>query len=191
MNGYTKNKLEKMAKIERVTLDLLNQFPIKTIAMTDIAQAAGVSKVTIFNYYDSKQMLIKKVIFDHFQMIYDQYDRIVSSDLSFEAAYRAITQFQLAAMQQNTACLNQNIMTLYATDPTFYDQAARDQSQQLMLALIGKGRTDGFINPRYSDDTILSLFQIYSEGMKIFGETPDKLLAMTDDLTAIFLNGLR
>ena len=70
MNGYTKNKLDKMSKIEQVTFDLLSTFPIKKIAVTDISKAAGVSKVTIFNYYETKQALIKKVIFDHFQTIY-------------------------------------------------------------------------------------------------------------------------
>lgn len=191
MNGYTKNKLDKMAKIEQVTFDLLSTLPIKKIAVTDISKTAGVSKVTIFNYYETKQALIKKVIFDHFQTIYDQYKAIVQSDLSFEAAYRRLTQFELTEMQKNSGTLNQNIMTLYASDPNFYDQVAQDKSDQLILALVKKGRADNFINPRYNDETILSIFRIYNEGMKIFSDTPDKLFSMTDNLTSIFLNGLR
>lgn len=191
MNGYTKNKLDKMSKIEQVTFDLLSTFPIKKIAVTDISKAAGVSKVTIFNYYETKQALIKKVIFDHFQTIYEQYEAIIQSDLSFETAYRRLTQFELTEMQKNSVTLNQNIMTLYASDPSFYDPATQDKSDQLILALIKKGRADGFINPHYNDETILSICHIYYEGLKIFSDTPDKLFAMTDDLTSIFLNGLR
>lgn len=191
MNGYTKNKLDKMSKIEQVTFDLLSTFPIKKIAVTDISKAAGVSKVTIFNYYETKQALIKKVIFDHFQTIYEQYEAIIQSDLSFETAYRRLTQFELTEMQKNSVTLNQNIMTLYASDPSFYDPATKDKSDQLILALIKKGRADGFINPHYNDETILSICHIYNEGLKIFSDTPDKLFAMTDDLTSIFLNGLR
>ena len=191
MNGYTKNKLDKMSKIEQVTFDLLSTFPIKKIAVTDISKAAGVSKVTIFNYYETKQALIKKVIFDHFQTIYEQYEAIIQSDLSFETAYRRLTQFELTEMQKNSVTLNQNIMTLYASDPSFYDPATQDKPDQLILALIKKGRADGFINPHYNDETILSICHIYNEGLKIFSDTPDKLFAMTDDLTSIFLNGLR
>lgn len=191
MNGYTKNKLDKMSKIEQVTFDLLSTFPIKKIAVTDISKAAGVSKVTIFNYYETKQALIKKVIFDHFQTIYEQYEAIIQSDLSFETAYRRLTQFELTEMQKNSVTLNQNIMTLYASEPSFYDPATQDKSDQLILALIKKGRADGFINPHYNDETILSICHIYNEGLKIFSDTPDKLFAMTDDLTSIFLNGLR
>ena len=191
MNGYTKNKLNKMAKIEHLTFDLLSTLPIKKIAVTDISKAAGVSKVTIFNYYETKQALIKKVIFDHFQTIYEQYEAIIQSDLSFETAYRRLTQFELTEMQKNSVTLNQNIMTLYASDPSFYDPATQDKSDQLILALIKKGRADGFINPHYNDETILSICHIYNEGLKIFSDTPDKLFAMTDDLTSIFLNGLR
>ena len=191
MNGYTKNKLDKMSKIEQVTFDLLSTFPIKKIAVTDISKAAGVSKVTIFNYYETKQALIKKVIFDHFQTIYEQYEAIIQSDLSFETAYRRLTQFELTEMQKNYVTLNQNNMTLYASDPSFYDPATQDKSDQLILALIKKGRADGFINPHYNDETILSICHIYNEGLKIFSDTPDKLFAMTDDLTSIFLNGLR
>ena len=191
MNGYTKNKLDNMSKIEQVTFDLLSTFPIKKIAVTDISKAAGVSKVTIFNYYETKQALIKKVIFDHFQTIYEQYEAIIQSDLSFETAYRRLTQFELTEMQKNSVTLNQNIMTLYASDPSFYDPATQDKSDQLILALIKKGRADGFINPHYNDETILSICHIYNEGLKIFSDTPDKLFAMTDDLTSIFLNGLR
>ena len=191
MNGYTKNKLDKMSKIEQVTFDLLSTFPIKKIAVTDISKAAGVSKVTIFNYYETKQALIKKVIFDHFQTIYEQYEAIIQSDLSFETAYRRLTQFELTEMQKNSVTLNQNSLTLYASDPSFYDPATQDKSDQLILALIKKGRADGFINPHYNDETILSICHIYNEGLKIFSDTPDKLFAMTDDLTSIFLNGLR
>lgn len=106
--------------------------------MTDISKAAGVSKVTIFNYYETKQALIKKVIFDHFQTIYEQYEAIIQSDLSFETAYRRLTQFELTEMQKNSVTLNQNIMTLYASDPSFYDPATQDKSDQLILALIKK-----------------------------------------------------
>jgi AcrR family transcriptional regulator len=191
MDGYTKNKLDKMAKIEQTTLDLLGKLPIKQIAVTEIAQLADVSKVTIFNYYESKNNLIKRVIFNHFQKIYDKYVEVVQSDLSFEAAYRTLTQFKLAEVQRNTAVFNQNVMSLYASDDSFYDQTTQEKSDQLMLGLVKKGRTDGSINPDYSDETILSVLHIYSEGMKIFGDKPEKLLALTDDLTAIFLNGLK
>jgi hypothetical protein len=37
--------------------------------------------------------------------------------------------------------------------------------------LIKKGRADGFINPHYNDETILSICHIYNEGLKIFSDT--------------------
>ena len=80
---------------------------------------------------------------------------------------------------------------IFALQHQNHRHAAQDKSDQLILALVKKGRKDNFINPHYDDETILSIFRIYNEGLKIFSDTPDKLFAMTDDLTTIFLNGLR
>ncbi|NGY80410.1 helix-turn-helix transcriptional regulator (plasmid) [Bacillus megaterium] len=43
-----------MKIIEEATLELLNQKDISNITMDEIAKRAGVSKVTLFNYYNTK-----------------------------------------------------------------------------------------------------------------------------------------
>ena len=59
---YTvKNRFTRM-RIGETLVELMNEMPFKKITMRKIAQSAGVSHVTLYNYYDSKESILKNYL---------------------------------------------------------------------------------------------------------------------------------
>jgi len=190
-NGFDLRRERKMKSIEDATLELLNQKDISNITMDEIAKNAGASKVTLFNYYNTKDNLINTTIRNFLGSIYEEYGRLVESDLSFEQTYIELTQYKMKKIQSMSSLFFHNVMTQFASDATFYDKEAQAISDQLVLQLIQKGRKEGKINPAYSDEVLLALMHIYTEGMRSLANDSDHLIKYADQITQMFLNGLR
>ena len=58
MDGFQRRREQKKESIRRAALDLFGVHGIKKVSVNDVARRAGVSPVTIYNYYGSKQGLV-------------------------------------------------------------------------------------------------------------------------------------
>jgi AcrR family transcriptional regulator len=54
-------------EILKKTFDLVMKYGIKSVSMDDISQSIGISKKTIYQYFENKRALISEVIDDHIQ----------------------------------------------------------------------------------------------------------------------------
>jgi AcrR family transcriptional regulator len=61
MNGFEKRANLIKEKIMKTTLDLLRTSDPKRIRIADISNMANVSQVTIYNYFGSKEALLREV----------------------------------------------------------------------------------------------------------------------------------
>ncbi|WP_040204102.1 TetR/AcrR family transcriptional regulator [Neobacillus jeddahensis] len=190
-SGFDLRREKKMKNIEDATLELLNEKDISNITMDEIAKSAGVSKVTLFNYYNSKDKLINTTIQNSFASIIDEYERLIESELPFEQTYIELSQYKMRKIQSMTSMFFHNVMQQYASDETFFDKDAQEMSDRLILRMFRKGRKEGKINPAYSDEVLLTLMHIYTEGMKSQAYNSDNLIKYGDQITQMFLNGLR
>jgi len=180
-----------MKNIEEATLEMLNQKDISNITMDEIAKNAGVSKVTLFNYYNTKDNLINTTIRNFLASIYEEYERLVESDLPFEQTYIEVTQYKMKKIQSTTSMFFHNVMQQYASDTTFFDKDAQETSDRLVLRLLQKGRKEGKINPAYSDEVLLMFMHIFTEGLKSQAVNSDDMMEYGAQISQMFLNGLR
>jgi AcrR family transcriptional regulator len=190
-NGFDIRREKKMKDIEEATLELLNKKDITNITMDEIAKSASVSKVTLFNYYNTKDNLMNTTIHNSFASILEEYERLVESNLSFEQTYMELTQYKMKKIQSTTSIFFHNVMQQFANDPTFFDKDAQEKSDRLVLRMFQKGRKEGKINPAYSDEVLLMLMHIFTEGLKSQAISSDKLIKYGPEITQMFLNGLR
>ncbi|MGE8077713.1 TetR/AcrR family transcriptional regulator [Peribacillus loiseleuriae] len=190
-NGFDLRREKKMKNIEEATLELLNQKDISNITMDEIAKSAGVSKVTLFNYYNTKDNLINTTIHNSLASVLEEYERLIESDLSFEQTYMELTQYKIKKIQSMTSMFFHNAMQQFASDPTFFDKDAQETSDRLVLRMFQKGRKEGKINPAYSDEVLLMLMHIFTEGLKSQAINTENLIKYGPQITQMFLNGLR
>lgn len=190
-NGFDLRREKKMKNIEETMLQLLNQKDISNITMDEIAKNAGVSKVTLFNYYNTKDNLINTVILNFFSSVQEEYERLIESDLPFEQTYREITKYKMEKVLNMTSVFFHNMMQQYASETTFFDKNAQETSDQLVLRLFQKGRKEGKVNPAYTDEVLLTFMHIFTEGLKSPTINSDHMMKYGDQISQIFLNGLR
>ncbi|WP_369899686.1 TetR/AcrR family transcriptional regulator [Bacillus manliponensis] len=190
-NGFDLRREKKMKNIEEVTLELLNQKDVSNITMDEIAKSASVSKVTLFNYYNTKDNLINTTIHNSLASVLEEYERLIESDLPFEQTYIELTQYKMKKFQSMSSVFFHNMMQQYASDPTFFDKDAQETSDQLVLRMFQKGRKEGKVNPAYSDEVLLMLMHIFTEGLKSQAINSNHLIKYGAQISQMFLNGLR
>ncbi|MCY8231155.1 hypothetical protein [Priestia endophytica] len=116
---------------------------------------------------------------------------MIESDLSFEQTYMELTQYKIKKIQSMTSMFFHNVMQQFASDPTFFNKDAQETSDRLVLRMFQKGRKEGKINPAYSDEVLLMLMHIFTEGLKSQAINTENLIKYGPQITQMFLNGLR
>ena len=82
MNGFEKRALLIKEKIKKTALDMLKTWEPKRIRITDIAKEANVSQVTIYNYFGSKEALLKEVFKDYIDQSISEFEEYMNKDIS-------------------------------------------------------------------------------------------------------------
>ncbi len=184
------NQTEKKKKaILDTTFMLLNEKEIKAITITEIAQKAVVSKVTLFKYYKSKNHLMNVVIMNVFENMASQIEKIIQSDLNFEETYEGITQLKLKQLKHYSPVFLQNLITQYSESPDFFDAEKVLMQMKTYDKLFEKGQTEGKISKEFSKDDFTFFINIFISGMK--GLPADYLFQKTEIITRFFINGLK
>ena len=62
MNGFERRKEKKKESIRRAAMELFGAYGFGKVSINDIARKAGVSHVTIYNHFNSKEELISDVV---------------------------------------------------------------------------------------------------------------------------------
>lgn len=193
MNGFEKRAALIKSKIMKTTMELLKTWEIKKLRIADIAKAAGVSQVTIYNYFGSKEALISGSFKDF----------VEESLLEFEEEMRQ----QKTLKERITYFIFKDKETYSTLDPAlvkeimFDDQAMYQYIQQqyddrvtpLMVQMVEEGKASGEISQKVSVEAVLVMIQMY---IKSSGEMLDSVAKhkdknhFLDELFHIFFYGL-
>ena len=84
MNGFEKRASLIKEKIMRTTLDMLRTSELKRIRIADISKAAKVSQVTIYNYFGSKEELLREVFRNYFDQAIRDFEQYMSEGHSMK-----------------------------------------------------------------------------------------------------------
>ncbi|MBP3039352.1 hypothetical protein J9303_07620, partial [Bacillaceae bacterium Marseille-Q3522] len=138
-----------------------------------------------------KDNLMNTTIRNSLISFYSKYDELIKSELNFEQTYIELTHYKLSEIRKMSPIFFHNFMSQFANDNNFFDQESQKLSDELVLGLFAKGRREGKINPAYNNEVLLMLMHIFTEGMKSQALDENALLKYADQITRIFLNGLR
>src|SRR5690554_2221035 len=83
MNGYEKRTKKKKENIISVAKDLFLDRGISTVSIREIASRAGVSQVTIYNYFGDKNGLAKEVFISFLANSIQTFDEILDLKVPF------------------------------------------------------------------------------------------------------------
>ncbi|MDN5387652.1 MULTISPECIES: TetR/AcrR family transcriptional regulator [Bacillus] len=191
MNGFEKRALLIKEKIKKTALDMLKTWEPKRIRITDIAKEANVSQVTIYNYFGSKEALLKEVFKDYIDQSISDFEEYMNKDISVkEKIELMILQKREANNQKFALTVVKEVMI---EDSEIMDYVKRQYDKKicpLMLQMIEEGHRTGEISPKITAESFLIFMNMIIEHSKTLGEAFEKNRQFTEEMMHIFFYGL-
>lgn len=186
MNGFERRKQNKMQQILDAAEELFQKDGVNATAVADIAKRAGVSQVSIYNYFGSKDGLLLEVLRRMVQRYVALADNILEADLPFlDKLTRMVEMKKSELLSYNPdffLSLFQN-QTIYQYVLKVYEQ----ESLPRIKRLVAMGKAEGAINPALSDEAVVLYTNIV---MQAYEQHSDKLTpALWSDLLSLFVFG--
>ena len=170
MDGFAKRREQKQESIRRAALELFQAHGFRKVSVSEIARRAGVSQVTIYNYFGSKQALVRDVIIWFINRLLDRYLATMAADRPFAEKLEEIVfdKSRIAGQFQGEL-----LRTYIAETPEVQAMVEKLSTEKVMPAVeafFQEGIDQGYIDSSFSKDAIMVYFEIIRRG---FYGTPD------------------
>lgn len=185
----TMRKSKKEQVVERAT-ELFFEKGILATSMDEIAAAVPVSKMTIYNYYQSKDRLVSEVLDRYIRYLHDVMSEMIAAHptdpLQALLATLDYRQFRIPELFLRE-CL-EHYPQFTAQMITYYNVHVAGQFEQLILSAQQKGQIRKEISPH--------LLLLYVQGIKDFLSRPEimhgiqDLKAASEQFRTMFLYGI-
>ena len=194
MNGYEKRTLEKKKKVIETTFQLINtDSGIDSLTMDDIAKYSGVGKTSIFKYFESKENLIRLVYTDIINTMIMNARSIMEKNMPFQETIIEMSQYKINFLKTINKRFFLELMK-FATEKndsglTFIMQKFYEESFSMMLDIFHRGRKEGKVDLKYSDEFLMLYFQAMAEGIS----SPliyEKIMPYTSEWTEMLLKSI-
>lgn len=189
MNGFERRKKLKETNILEAALTLFMKYGIQKVSVAEIAKEATVSQVTIYNYFESKDNLVREVIIFYVNKIWDEYEQLFHSDLPFpEKVKKIIFDKRITANHMHEDFFN-HFMKEYSNENNYISQFYIEKALPSFIKLFEDGKEQGYVDKDISDEAILLYIQMFADYMQR-EDVAEAILPITEDLTKIFFYGV-
>jgi|SRR5690625_1903468 len=189
MNGFEKRTSIKRQAILDAATDLFITKGISDVTVEEIAQIAGVSKVTIFKYFGDKESLARNILLPFVEEWITYYDELIKSDIPFLEKVKKITMHKASMYKAVGHSLWHEIILKDKAMQRIIIDMLEVRQTEIYTALIRSGKESGDIDESIPDEAILmyvgSFLSLY--GTKDFVQTEDHVHA---GLLKLFFKGL-
>lgn len=161
MNGFEKRAHRIKEKIMRAAMELLRTTEPKRIRIADIAQAAHVSQVTIYNYFGSKEALIREA----FKAQIDKPVQDFEAYMNEGHTLKEVVEFIILQEKQIYGSFPPGRMKeILDEDPelaAYLEQQYRDKALPMTVQMIEDAKRSGEIAEDVSVEYVLAYIQLF------------------------------
>ncbi len=162
MNGYERRTEEKKKLILNTALDMFLRSGISNTSVSDIAKTAKVSKVTIFNYFQTKDNLAREALKIYFDQYISSFINIIESNKTFIEKSEEI--FSLSAENAPTM-MESDILSKEVWEDPLMQQIYNELVNESMLFLIKyieQGKKEGIIDSVIPTNALISFISMWA-----------------------------
>lgn len=194
MNGYEKRTQEKKYQVLEATFHLMNtNAGIENLTMDEIAKNSNVGKTSIFKYFGSKENLIHEVFKYFINKIGETAREIMADNRPFEETLIAMSQNKINHLEKINKQFYLDLMDFFTVKNdaglSLIMQQYANESFSLMLDLFHRGRKEGKVDLKYSDEFLLIYFQALVEGISS-PHIYQRILPYTAQWTELLIKGI-
>ncbi|HEY5587297.1 MAG TPA: TetR/AcrR family transcriptional regulator [Ruminiclostridium sp.] len=189
MNKYEIRTNKKKEAILKASLELFQKNGFANTSIKEIAALAKVSQVSIYNYFGSKNLLVKEAIAALMDDMLIMAEEILSLDISFPQKLRRV----LSLCPEEFSHSVEEFFTITALEDPQMVQAIfntfEDRKMLLYEKYIDAGKEAECIDASIPTATILD----YVKAFDALGNTPkylEQAVKYRDDLLKLFISGL-
>ncbi len=186
MDGFQRRREKKMKSILAAAWDLFLARGIKDVTTAEIAKKAGVSQASIYNFFQSKENLVRETILAFVEEGVKASETILESEIPFREKVEKLLFMTDEATRQTSPELFESALSI---DPMILDKLvaySKKISEPFILRLVEQGRAEGFINNHYSNEAIL----LYVNTLRTLLTQPNIPKEARIDLNGLFFYGL-
>lgn len=161
---------EKKKQILKSTLQLLNlKGSGKNVTMEEIAKHANVAKTTLFKYFGNKDNLIREVYISFIEEISETAKEILAKNMPFEETLVELSKNKIKFLNQINKTFYLEMMQ-YITEKndeglSYMAKKMSEENQHMLLDIFHRGKKEGKIDLKYSDEFLILYFRTLVEGI--------------------------
>lgn len=194
LNGFEKRTSEKKNQVLIAAFHLMNtENGIKNLKIDNLVEKSGVGKTTIFKYFGNKERIIHEVFKRFINKMISDAEIITEQKQPFEETLVSLSYNKMDYLEQVHHQFYLDLMAYLTTAKgnglSVLMQLYTKQSRDMMLDLFHRGRKEGKIDLKYSDEFLLLYFQATVEGIsnpKIY----ENLAPYTKQWVELLIKGL-
>lgn len=192
MDGFEKRRNEKKKAIMQTALELFDQYGFDKITVTEIADKAHVSKVSIYNFFESKDNLRRIIIKDMLDESTEKIKTLIETDRSFIEKIEEYIQIRTWYYGKYSLRF---FFDAVESDPELrkYLDSFNACNKQLVMTFIEKGKDSGVFSPDASDAAIeiyIDMIQTYLMHNREIRDRIEHNPDLARELNMLFMDGL-
>jgi AcrR family transcriptional regulator len=161
MNGFEKRANLIKEKIMKTTLDMLRTSDPKGIRIADISKMANVSQVTIYNYFGSKEALLREVFKNYFDKVIRDFEEYMNEGHSLKEKIEHIIFLEKESYKDFPPGLIKDLLIEDQELSRYIEEQYRERSIPLTVRIIKEGKDSGEISEHVSIENVLAFIQLY------------------------------
>ncbi|RQW12857.1 TetR/AcrR family transcriptional regulator [Paenibacillus rhizophilus] len=193
MNGFEKRAAKIRRKIMKTTMEMLKTWEPKRMRIADIAKAAGVSQVTIYNYFGSKEKLLEQSFKDYIDQSIDGFEKFMRGNPSIKDFVKYSIDQEKA---QYSVLSPSQIKELMVDDQEMFGYIQERYEKTvlpLIVRLVEEGKSRNEISPKISSNSVLIFMNMYMQSVGDLLEVArkqDNMDVFIEEMTHLFFYGL-
>lgn len=192
MDGFEKRRNDKKKAIMQTALELFDQYGFDKVTVTEIADKAHVSKVSIYNFFESKDNLRRTIVKDMLDKSTEKIKALIAKEGDFLDKIEAYIQVRTWYYGKYSLRF---FFEAVESDHELrqYLDAFNATSKQLLLAFVEEGKQSGIFSPDASNTAIeiyIDMIQTYLMYNKEIRDRIEHNPALVREINMLFLDGL-
>jgi len=186
MNGFERRRESKKKSIFQAAFQLFTTNGIRNTTIAEIAEKAHVSQVSIYNFFGSKEELVREVIFGYMDEGLKASEKVLESKIPYHEKLEKLLFITDSAERQTGAEFFQSAI---ASDPLIgrlIGEYYLTRTEPFIIRLVDNGKVEGFINPDVSTEAIKLYIRALQGVLSQFNTSKKVIL----DLDTLFFYGL-
>jgi AcrR family transcriptional regulator len=166
MNGHDKRKQQIIDRIKATALELFTQANAEQVSMDEIAARAEVSKVTIYKYFTTKEILYRQVIDMYVDESLATAEKVIDSDLDFAGKLQFTLGAKADAPKVSDGQALFDLLDKYGQSGDGRQAELRNRIKGIMFKFYEQGKKEGYIEENQSFELLYLYSEIFDAGVR-------------------------